>query len=231
MATNPPENNDEVEGLFPGDANPENRVPKVSAVCSYGTRPWAMTGFLRRILLDHFAAAENIEEQEIRRRLREHGVWKPGTNTGLLIESITRWRPELTDKRPAILIARNAVQWQRLTIGDQAGAEVRDGFLHYTGAWTASHTLFAVAKGGQEADILGMEVARLMLHFGPVIMDQLDLHRFVLVGADRLHQIEGATEQYVVPVTVAYYAMEDWVLQLHAPRLKRLVFRASELLE
>jgi hypothetical protein len=34
---------------------------------------------------------------------------------------------------------------------------------------------------------------------------------------------------YAVPVTVAYVAEESWALQPVAPRLKRIVLKASEL--
>lgn len=233
MANDTPDNPPDVEALFPEGSSPENRVPKVSALCSYGTRPHGMTGFLRQLLISHFADPDNIEDEKIRQRLNEMGAWRPSENgefrTGILIESLSKWQPADSDKRPAILISRQRWQWERQTIGDSDGETYRDGALHFYGMWSGSHVLFALAERGSEAEILATEVSRFCLHYGPVIVDQMNLHRFVPVGVDTLHELKEVAEGYAVPVAVAYMAEESWKLQPYAPRLKRIVFRASDL--
>jgi hypothetical protein len=107
---NPEQDNTPFEGQFPPGTGPENKIEKVSALCSYGMRPHVMTGFLRQLLIGHFSDPQNIEEPRIRRHVQEIGTWQPSQNGlnsgGILIESITRWTPNMADKRPAVLIKR-----------------------------------------------------------------------------------------------------------------------------
>lgn len=230
---NPPE----VEALFPEGSAPESRVNKVSALCSYGMRPHVMTGFLRQLLIGHFTDPSNIESPQIRRHVEELLAWKPsdtteaGTAPGVLVDSITRWNPSNTDRRPAVLIKRNEWQWQRKGIGDNAASNVYTGSTSYAGFWEGSHTLFCLAQNGAEAEFLTTEVVKFLVAFSPMIRDQMDLHRFYVGGVGGVSEVQEVIQGYAIPVTVAYIAEEVWKLQPYAPRLKRIVFKASELLE
>ncbi len=227
---NPPE----VEAQFPEGSAPDRRVNKVSALCSYGMRPHVMTGLLRQLLLQLFADPQNIEEPRLRRQLENLGAWKPSDNGlnqgGILIESITRWQPATADKRPAILIKRNAWRWQRQGLGDQAGGNIFEGSSNYVGLWEGSHTLFCLCPSGAEAEFLSTEVVRFLHEFAPWIRDQMHLHRFLVAEIGGVGEVQEVLQGYAVPVTVAYMAEEAWTLQPYAPRLKRIVFRASDLL-
>lgn len=238
MTQRRPENDPEVEALFPSDTQPENRTLQVSSICSYGTRPHAMTGFLRAFLTDHFCDPENTDDERIRRRLTDIGAWKPsetrpGEETqkgGILIEPLTKWVPTESMQRQSLIIKRNSWNWDRVIIGDSDGDEFETGTETFMGFWRGSHTVFAIAQHGAEAEILATEVMRFMQRFGPAIVEQMNLHRFVPVGMDELHQIEEVADHYVVPVTVAYAAEERWSLTPWAPRLKRFTLRTSDLL-
>ncbi len=230
-APNPPE----VEALFPEGSQPEPRLRTVSSLCSTATRPHALTGFLKQLLTAHFADPDNIEDPMIRQQLLDAGAWKPSENgehvSGILIESITKWQPNDSGKRPAIVIKRNSWSWDRRYPGDCVGEEYQEGEDLFSGFWMGSHTLFALAQAGGEAELLGTEVSRFVLHYGKIVVEQMDLHNFALVQVDTLHELREANEGYAVPVTVAYAAEENWKLQPYAPRLKRIKFRASELLD
>lgn len=226
---NPPE----VEAQFPADSAPENRVPKVSALCSYGMRPHVMTGLLRQLLISHLSDPDNIEEPKLRKHALDTGPWRPSdtglNNSGFLVESITRWQPNTADQRPAILIKRNGWKWEKVGIGNYAGSDVATGTQHYTGLWNGSHTLFCLAPSGVETELLTTEVVKFLLHFSPLIMQQMDLLRFYVAEVGGVGEVQEVIEGYAVPITVAYVAEEAWSLQPYAPRLKRIVFRASDL--
>ncbi|NDD52760.1 hypothetical protein EBZ39_02580 [bacterium] len=228
---NPPE----IEAQFPAGSAPENRIDKVSALCSYGMRPHVMTGLLRQLLITHFSDPANIDDARVRRIIEELGGWKPsdsGLNQiGLLIESITRWNPTNSDKRPAILIKRNTWQWSRQVIGDHASADLALGATNYLGFWQGSHSLYCLAHHGGEAEFLATEVMKFLVTFGPIITDQMNLLRFYVSEIGGLAMVQEAAQGYVVPITVTYIAQELWELQPQVPRLKRIVFKASELLD
>lgn len=227
---NPPD----VEAQFPDGSAPEKRLGTVSALCSYGMRPHVMTGLLRQLLMTHFSDPNNIEEPKIRRHVETLGTWKPaddGVNSGgILIESITRWLPNTADKRPAILIKRNGWRWTRQGIGDLSGQNEYTGEKNYAGFWEGSHTLFCLAPNGVETEFLTTEVVKFLITFSPLIREQMDLHKFIVSEVGGIGEVQEVVQGYAVPVTVAYVAEEAWSLQPYAPRLKRIVFKASDLL-
>ena len=229
-AQNPPE----VEAQFPAGSGPEKRIERVSSLCSYGMRPHVMTGLLRQLLLAHYSDPNNIEEPRVRRQLEELGMWKPSDNGlnagGILIESITRWQPATADKRPAILIKRNGWRWMRQGIGDKLGTNPFEGTSAYAGMWEGSHTLFCLAPAGAETEFLATETVKFLHNFGPWIRDQMNLHQFFVSEVGGVGEVQEAIQGYAVPVTVAYMAEEAWQLQPYAPRLKRIVFKATDIL-
>lgn len=227
-------NPEEIEELYPEGSAPENRVKKVSALCSYGMRPHVMTGLLRQLLVDHFADIQNIEDPKVRRQIETLGAWQPVENglnqPGILIESITRWNPNNADKRPAVLIKRNDWRWMRQTIGDKAGENPYTGSTSYMGFWEGSHTLYCLAQNGAETEFLTTEVVRFLVTFSPLIRDQMDLMRFLVSSVGGIGEVQEVIQGYAVPVTVSYVAEESWELQPYVPRLKRIVFKASDLM-
>lgn len=229
-------NDDDIVGGpgFPEDELPENRVPKVSALCSYGMRPHVMTGFLRQLLIGHFSDPNNIEDPRVRRQITQVGGWQPdtgGSNTGgILIESITRWLPNTADKRPAVLIKRNDWRWSSRVLGDKKTENLYTGETVYSGFWEGSHTLFCLSQYGAEAEFLATEVVKFLILFSPLIRDQMDFFKFYVSAVGGVGEVQEVSEGYAVPVTVSYIAEESWSVQPYAPRLKRIVFKASDLL-
>jgi hypothetical protein len=233
--TDCPNEDDIVGGAgFPAEDYPENRVPKVSSLCSYGMRPHIMTGFLRQLLIGHFSDIENIEDARVRKMIEAVGAWQPENNSlnpeGILIESINRWRPQSADKRPAVLIKRNGWSWQRRVIGDKASQNEYTGETSYSGFWEGSHTLFCFAKSGAETEFLTTEVVKFLILFSPMIRSQMNFFKFYVAEVGGVGEVQEVTEGYAAPVTVTYVAEEAWSVQPSVPRLKRIVFKASDLL-
>lgn len=217
----------------PIDPVPEDRIARVSSLCSYGMRPHVMTGLLRQLLIGHFADPENIAEPLLRQKFEEVGAWVNNengvSNSGILIESITRWLPNEADTRPAILIKRNSWTWQKTGIGDRAGFDIQSGSTSYHGLWQGSHTLYCLAANGLETELLTVEIVKFLQHFGPWIREQMNFMKFFINEVGGISEVQEVVEGYAVPVTVAYVAEESWALQPAAPRLKRIVLKASEL--
>lgn len=118
----------------------------------------------------------------------------------------------------------------RQGIGDKMGADYRSGKRSFGGYWNCSHTIFALAKEGAETDILATEVAKCLLWFEEEITTQLELQRFMILEIGELAALKESREHFVVPISVAYVVPEFWYIQPDAPRLKRIVWRASETL-
>lgn len=219
-----------VEDLYPPGTIPADRVLKLSALCSFGQTPRMVTGMIRQVLLQHFVDTSQIIDNHLREFLTREGTWSSGPDSGIYIESVARWRPELTEARPAIVIKENDWVWQRVGIGDLSGVDSRSGRRDFAGLWHGTHTIFAIGNEGAETQILAAEIAKLLVWYGPIITDQMNLHRWKVVKIGALNALKEATENYIVPIDVAYVAEEAWSLQVDAPRLKQIVFDVEELL-
>ena len=178
-----------------------------------------MTGIFRDILMRHFADADYVEEPDLKQL-----VFRQDTSTGILIETIHRWRPELTEFRPAVLVKRNAYQNQRRGLGDRRQGNSSDqwGDEAFETFWVGSHTLFCIGGSGAQAELLGAEVQREVTEFAPVIENVLALLRLQVTQVGAVAELEEAQENWVVPVTVGYGYSEAWILRQQAPRLTQL---------
>lgn len=185
-----------------------------SALCSMGWRPIMLTGFIRNLMITHFSSPLQIEEADLR-----HLVWREDDRTGILIESIHRWRGNLTEKRPAIIVKLNARQNIQLGIQDQVGVDGQ-GNINYQTFWVGSHTLFCIHGSGASAEILATEVQRELTQWHPVIVRYLGLYKWQVTEVGAISEIEEASESFVIPVTVAWTYTEMWKLSPEALKLR-----------
>lgn len=221
-------NPDDVEALYPEGSAPQQRFKTLSALCSYGQSQLVMTGALRQILIQHCSDVRNILNNTLRERMGREGVWSEGTSTGIVIESLHKWRPELTESRPGLILKEGTWQWQRMGIGDQKGEDYRSGKMFFGGYWSGSHTIFALANEGAEAQILANEAMKCLLWYEEEITTQLELQRFMPVSIGEVAALKESKEHYVVPIVVGYVVPEFWYLQPDSPRLKRIIWRTSQ---
>ena len=184
-----------------------------SALCHTGWAPIILQGLFRDILIRHFSEANHIEMPDLRKL-----IWREDPPTGILIESVQRWRGDLTEKRPAILIKRNAFKNLRAVIGDLTGTD-EEGTDNYVTFWVGSHTLFCIHGTGASVDILATEVQRELTQFAPVYVKLLGLHKFQVTQVGEISELEEATENFVVPITVGWAYEETWSLTPEALRM------------
>jgi hypothetical protein len=202
----------------------EVRIEQVSSICSLGMRPLLMTGFLRQMLMEHFAEKDQIED----RSLQDY-LWKSSADSSILIESVTRWKPEEASARPALIIKRGEWRVERKGINDQLMGDMSlDGYSRYSTFMIGSHTIFCISMAGGECEKLAAEVYRHLISFGPYIRQELKLQRFSVAGVGPLSELEEADEHYVVPISVTYAHEEMWTIKPHAPKLKRIVLQTFE---
>jgi hypothetical protein len=206
---------------IPAAPGPELRIEHYSNPCSFGLTPILMTGFLIQWLGEHFSRRQNVEHPELRDVL-----WRANTRDGILIASITDWDPAAVEQRPAVIIKRNAWQPERLAIDDRLTPSP-DGYEHYCVLMRGSHTIFCLAGEGGEVEILGAEVFRELLGFCSVIRRTLDLTRFGVSELGPVHELQESTENYAVPITVAYASTLTWSIEQDVPKLKRFVLSAN----
>ena len=176
----------------------------ISNLAAMGWRPLLLTGLFRDLLVHHFATTAHIEEPDLRRF-----VWQEDERSGILIASEHRWRGELVEKRPAVIIKRNAYKNLRIGIADRIGINERGGDAFLT-TWVGSHTLFCIHGTGAGTEILATEVQRELTQFTPVLVSYLKLLKFKVNEIGPISELEEATENFVVPITVGWAYEEKW---------------------
>jgi hypothetical protein len=175
-----------------------------------------ITGLLRDMLVRHFAEPLMIEEPDLR-----HLVWREDERTGILIESIHRWRGDLVEKRPAIIIKANGRQNIRWGIQDYVGTD-EQGHKQYQTFWAGSHTLFCIHGSGASADILAAEVQRELLQWHPVIVQYLGLYSWQVTEVGGVSEIEEAKESFAIPITVGWTYTEMWKVLHESLKLRKV---------
>lgn len=182
------------------------------ALAHLGWRPVLITGAIRQIVIRHFADLANVEDPSLSDEGPGQAVWRDGNATGILIEGVHRWLPDLVDKFPAVLIKRNSYKNVRITIGDRVGMDAQ-GFDEYNTLWVGSHTVFCVGGNDAGAEALATEVQRELTEFGPAFVRQLNLMRFQVTDVDAAGILEGSRQSFVVPVNVGWAYQEQWKLR------------------
>lgn len=194
-------------------------VENISQVCSGMGKGNLITGVLVDLMRKHFSTASNIEYAELRRN-----VWSPNDDTGILISPVTAWTPKLANQRPAVLVRRNKLTKQRVTIGDQRQMQPQNwqGFPHYTVVWGAVYTIFCLSSSAAlQAEILATEVARELVQFHQVLIKDLGLMALDVTDIDEIRLLEGSRQTFFVPVNVFIAYSESWIVTSQAPPLRK----------
>jgi hypothetical protein len=201
--------------VLPAGNDGKMRPVSRSALCSQGWRRLMITGLLRDLLIRHFANPIGITDDDLRRL-----VWREDERTGILIESIARWRGDLVEKRPAIIIKPNAMRNIRLGIQDSAG-ETAEGLRQFQTFWAGSHTVFCIHGSGASVEVLAAEVTNLLQGWHPVMVEYINLHQWQVTEVGEIGEVEEAKESFVVPVTVGWVFNHMWVTGPETPKLRK----------
>jgi hypothetical protein len=182
-----------------------------------------MTGLFCDLLRRHFATENNIAPADLRNL-----IWQKTDQTDILIEPAYKWRPELTQKRPGVLIKPNAMANKKIGLANlrQLPFVDRTGNKRFLTYWLGSHTIFCIASNGTKVELLANEVRTELSQFSEVIRSMLDLKQFGVIEVGAISILEEAQQNLVVPVTVGYAIEERWTVREQAPRLNRISLTA-----
>lgn len=198
-------------------------VIKLSSFCQMVGERHTMTGLFCDLLRRHFATENNISPADLRNL-----IWQKTDQTDILIEPAYKWRPELTQKRPGVLIKPNAMANKKIGLANlrQLPFVDRAGNKRFLTYWLGSHTIFCIASNGTKVELLANEVRAELSQFSEVIRSMLDLKQFGVIEVGAISILEEAQQNLVVPVTVGYAIEERWMVREQAPRLNRISLTA-----
>lgn len=216
------------------DGTPYNLDKEISSLCTEGLRPSVLTGVILRLITRHFSVERGIQHPKLKSY-----IWnRDPRTTKILIVPVWRWLTLSSQLRPAIVVKRNALRPRQLGISDGeavTASEPRSDTdripLNQEAisqiAVAGSHTIFALANEADAAEILSTEVWTRLMQYQQAIQTEFGFHRFRVAEIGPISKLEEASEDFVVPITVAYAYIEAWSVWSSSPFLKRIAFETN----
>lgn len=187
----------------------------LSFLCDNGWQPLLITGFLRDLLIRQWADKTNISSPELQQYL-----WREDKTSGILIESVHRYRDDLVEKRPAILIKRNSFRNIQTGFGGQifgggmvAYENEKGAISRHTTLFVGSHTLFCIHGTGASTELLAGEVIGQVLASITPVRKYLGLRQFSVTEVGAIQELEESTENYVVPISISWCYEHVWEMR------------------
>jgi len=199
-----------------------------AGLCAPGLRPLSLTQALVLWLRHHFGDTAAVGETPVAGRLETavatgplpRMVWQAGPATGIGIEPDWRWVPELTERRPALIVQRGDLKQVQLGIGDKMQGLRGDGRGRYEVGWTGQHAVLAIGGEGAEVELLAAETARELVQFAPVVRSLLDMKKLRVEGVAKLAILKtDARDNFVAAISLTYTYVESWIAAAQAPPL------------
>lgn len=210
-------------GLDKDACKPQSTI-NTSYLCANGWQPLLITGFLRDLLIRQWSDPSNIIAPELKQF-----VWSEDQTSGILIESVYRFRADLVEKRPAIMIKRNSFRnmqtgfaGQMQGLGSAAYENEKGAISRHTTLFVGSHTLFCIHGTGASAEILASEVMAHLVGCLWPIRRHLGLRQFSVTEVGAIQELEESTENYAVPITVGWGYEHTWQLREESLPLQAL---------
>jgi len=201
---------------------------QLSYLCNNGWTPVVITGFLRDFLAMQWSSKDNIINPVFHSYL-----WNESVTSGILIENTTRFRADVVEKLPAIMIKRNTFRVQRIGINDGLSRSLSTGMYPtqvgahnvHTNAIVGSHTAFCLGGTAAMADGIAMEVVHHIMELCPAIREHLSLAGCTLAEVGAVQKVKGSVERFGVPVTIAWYYLHTWNLYEESSPLQGVDFK------
>ena len=197
---------------------PQIIPPEISSLCSTGMTFNILTGCFLQLLRSHWATESNIENEKLRRYL-----WTADPKaTQLWIEPVHKWNFRVTQRRPAILLRRNAAQAKKIAINDMAhgGISLTEEGDRHVKLLQGSHAVLIIGREGAEVEALAAEVYKFFLQWAPVLRKELKLTWLEVGQIGAIGQIAESKEHFGVPLVINWAYAEAWKIKTEAPLLK-----------
>jgi hypothetical protein len=186
--------------------------------CRLRFSPMLATGVLISLLREHFGNPQSITDPML-----QQCVWRNDTGTAIMIETSTNEVLANIQQRPAVLVRRNVIKTQRMSIGDKVFPLSPQMGQPFVIGIHGSHTIFNIASKAGQAEALANETTMFLLQFSPMIRGSLCFTGdFQLEEIGQAGRLDGAGGQYAVPVTFSYIAEIPWTLNENLPPIRHI---------
>lgn len=189
---------------------------------------YTLNGAFITLIRRHFSSAENIECESLK-----NYAWSSDDKVSrILIEPVYKWKPEVIQQRPAVIVKRGPWKIQQMGIGSKVHGEPElDGYAEAEQQVlvAGTHTFFCIGTTGLEAEEVGIEVAHCLLCFMELIRTQFCLGRFIVADIAPVSKLDECQDHFGVPVNVEYMLQWNWKLLRQSPIWARVGFDSDHM--
>jgi hypothetical protein len=201
-----------------------------TSLLATGSTPFILTGILLRLLQYHFADAINITNPFL-----QPYIWEEGEDPGdtspeskIFIGVDYERNHQVVGQRPALFVSRRPMNTQKVGFKDEVVPGIGKPGAVYKGHkhqiyLIGAHNIVCVGQTGAEAENLAEEVFFRMLHYMPVIREDIRIGSFRVDGISETRERgEDPHKTFVVFVRMSWSTEHRWMIIPETPVLKRL---------
>lgn len=197
-------------------------LKEISELCKRQLNPQMLTGVILQLLVHHFSSESQFFNPEV-----SGLVWNKNSKLNKIrISSKAKWSPDDADLKPAIIVDRQAIKFNRIAIGDlDVNYNKKSNEQFYTRLVQSSFRIYVVGQTPPETEILGFEVAQFFTTFSPAIKAITPIFDFQVDGISELVQIDEMNNNLGVVINLAVQYQWVWTMQEQAPILKAVTLK------
>lgn len=197
-----------------------HNLEDIKTLCSVGLSPRMMSGFIMRILKNHFSDPALILTPNLKQFIYSDDFLA----SEIRIVKSTFFDPVNSGQFPALVVRRLPFQSQRHSMDDRtsgydATGDALRGVSRHSRFISGAHRIFCIAEVDGESEDLAQEVFDVLSFLSPAIVERLPFHDFQVTGMGEQGDLSDASA-LGVPVDITYAYEYAWSLQALAPRLK-----------
>jgi len=151
----------------------------------------------------------NSEDESMRNEFRWH---LDDNQTKIMIMDTNTENLEAVEKRPALIITRSPIQWQKLAIDQRFRYDWQKDISSYSDLLSSSLRVNCFSRNGLEAEFLATIVFQCVQFFAKDLkqMDEIFDITSVQIGEEAIVLSDSQIELSVVPVIIGVYLNNTW---------------------
>lgn len=191
----------------------------------YPIRPAIMNAVFLNLLKHYFAHPAYLKTPRF--KLNPNKTLEPDENSSVFIASASAFTPEITDKRPAVIIRRMEWSCNDIGVGENTMPVANSTQRRFLYSFSGSHAFFCTSRESGELDLLTEEVMNCFIYFRPVIRRILGLAKFLLKMVDKVTIFRSNRDYFVCPIMVQYLWTESWTTEPNFDEVMNIIENAA----
>ncbi len=191
----------------------------LNGICPDGLDVTAVNNIIFQLLAIHFSDPANIVNPNLK-----SFIFTTPPPTALVINFNTQFNPATATNQPALIIVRNQIDIQRLSMGDQTDAvdPPSTGIIPFVRRVRGSYTILCITSFPAVTEELAQEVSDFLTCLSPIVRTELPFADFQVVAISNVQLADPLANRTIVGVQVLYEYEYGWKIQYKTAPLSKI---------